>query len=152
MRQAPPGTRPTAMRAAASAVVLDPARARVLLQRRSDNGRWGLPGGGVEPGETLAAACLREVREETGYEVEIVRLVGVYSDPAFQVICYPDGNVVHYVSACFECRIIAGAPALCDETLALDWFDPRALPADLLPLHRLRIEDALAGRAEAFIR
>jgi ADP-ribose pyrophosphatase YjhB (NUDIX family) len=148
---APPGAAPKVMRAAASAVVFDGAR-RILLQRRSDNGRWGLPGGGVDLGETLVAACLREVHEETGLDVEIVRLVGIYSDPAFQVVRYPDGNVVHYVSACFECRVIGGALALCDETLALDWFDSQALPPDLLPVHRIRIEDALAGRPEAFVR
>ncbi len=152
MELAPPGVRPTVMRAAASAVVFDDARRRVLLQRRSDNGRWGLPGGGVELGETLAAACIREVREETGFDVAIVRLIGVYSDPAFQVVRYPDGHVVHYVSACFECRVVGGAAALCDETLALEWFDTRDLPPDLLPMHRLRIDDALAGRAEAFVR
>jgi ADP-ribose pyrophosphatase YjhB (NUDIX family) len=152
MHPPPPGARPTMMRAAASAVVLDAGRRLVLLQRRSDNGRWGLPGGGVEVGESLAAACRREVREETGLEVEIVRLIGVYSDPAFQIVRYPDGNVVHYVSACFECRVVGGAFALCEETLALEWFDRDGLPPDLLPLHRLRIEDALAGRAQAFVR
>ena len=152
MEPVPPGVRPRSLRVAASAVVFDDARARVLLQRRSDNGRWGLPGGGVEPGESVTAAALREVREETGLEVEVVRLVGLYSDPAFQILRYADGNVVHYVSACFECRVVGGSLALCEETLDLAWFDPGALPADLLTLHRLRIEDALAGRPEAFVR
>ncbi len=151
MEIAPPGVPPTMLRAAASAVIFD-ERGRILLQQRSDNGRWGLPGGGLEIGETVAAAAVREVREETGLEVEVIRLIGLYSDPAFQVVRYPDGNVVHYVSACFECRVVAGALALCDETLALAWFDPRALPADLLSIHRLRIEDALVGRPEAFVR
>ncbi|HEX7127908.1 MAG TPA: NUDIX domain-containing protein [Thermodesulfobacteriota bacterium] len=151
MEPVPPGTRAQTLRAAASAVIFD-ARGRILLQRRSDNGRWGLPGGGVEVGESVSAAAVREVREETGLDVEVIRLIGLYSDPAFQVVRYPDGNVVHYVSACFECRVVAGALALCDETLALDWFDPRALPADVLPIHRRRIEDALARRPEAFVR
>lgn len=146
-----PGERPTRLRAAASAVIVD-ERGRILLQRRSDNGRWGLPGGGVEIGESLASAAVREVREETGLDVEVTRLIGVYSDPAFQVVRYPDGHVVHYISACFECRVVGGRLALCEETLALDWFDPASLPGELLPIHRLRIDDALIARPEAFIR
>ncbi|HEY8369513.1 MAG TPA: NUDIX domain-containing protein [Thermodesulfobacteriota bacterium] len=151
MEPVPPGTRAQTLRAAASAVIFD-ERGRILLQRRADNGRWGLPGGGVEVGESVAAAAVREVREETGLDVEVVRLIGLYSDPAFQVVRYPDGSVVHYVSACFECRVVAGSLALCDETLALDWFDPTALPPDVLPIHRRRIEDALARRPDAFVR
>ena len=53
---------------------------RVLLQRRDDTGHWGLPGGAVEPGESVRQALIREVREETGLEVEPLRLIGVYSD------------------------------------------------------------------------
>ncbi len=151
MEPVPPGTRAQMLRTAASAVIFDTG-GRILLQRRSDNGRWGLPGGGVEIGESVVAAAVREVREETGLDVEVVRLIGLYSDPAFQVVRYPDGNVVHYVSACFECRVAAGTLTVCDETLALDWFDPSALPPDLLAMHRRRIEDALARRPEAFVR
>src|ERR1051325_4042675 len=67
------------IRPGVSAVVLTPEG--LLLQRRSDNGLWGLPGGGVEPGESVSAAIVREVREETGLDVTPVRLVGVYSAP-----------------------------------------------------------------------
>ena len=59
---------------------------RVLLQRRDDNGRWGLPGGSVEPGESVRTAVIREVHEETGLDVEPLRLIGVYSDPANEAI------------------------------------------------------------------
>jgi ADP-ribose pyrophosphatase YjhB (NUDIX family) len=125
----------------------------VLLQRRDDNGRWGLPGGGVEPGESVRAAIAREVREETGLEVEPVRLIGVYSDPAnHQVITYPDGNVIHYVSSVFECVIRSGDLTCGAESLELGFFDPRALPDDTLPISRIRIEDALTNHVGAFIR
>jgi ADP-ribose pyrophosphatase YjhB (NUDIX family) len=63
-----------------AAVVLD-GEGRILLQRRSDNGLWGLPGGSVEIGEAVRDAIKREVREETGLTVEVVRLIGVYSNP-----------------------------------------------------------------------
>jgi ADP-ribose pyrophosphatase YjhB (NUDIX family) len=125
---------------------------QILLQRRSDNGLWGLPGGSVEIGESVRQAIVREVEEETGLGVEVERLIGVYSDPAVQVVRYPDGNVVHYVSTLFACRILEGSLRTCEETLELDYFDPGALPADLVPMHRVRIADALANRADAFIR
>jgi ADP-ribose pyrophosphatase YjhB (NUDIX family) len=147
----PDATKATRLRTAVSAMLLD-GGGRILLQRRSDNGRWGLPGGGVEVGEDVRAAIVREVWEETGLRVEVVRLIGVYSDPTFQVVRYPDGNVVHYVSLFFLCRILGGDLATCAETLELGFFDPAALPDSVLPLHRIRIQDALADVPAAFIR
>jgi 8-oxo-dGTP pyrophosphatase MutT (NUDIX family) len=125
----------------------------LLLQRRSDNGLWGLPGGSVEPGESVTQAVVREVREETGLEVVPLRLIGVYSAPEHgQIVTYPDGNVIHYISSSFECRVVAGALALNHESLELGWFDPERLPAEMVPMHRVRIVDALARREEAFVR
>jgi ADP-ribose pyrophosphatase YjhB (NUDIX family) len=127
--------------------------ARVLLQRRDDNGRWGLPGGSVEPGESVRTAVIREVREETGLDVEPLRLIGVYSDPAnHQIVTYPDGNVIHYVSSVFECAVRGGTLTCCEESLELAYFAPDALPADTLPISRIRIVDALTRRVEAFVR
>jgi ADP-ribose pyrophosphatase YjhB (NUDIX family) len=68
------------------AAVIPNGEGRILLQRRSDNGLWGLPGGSVEIGESVRDAILREVREETGLSVEVVRLIGVYSDPRVQIV------------------------------------------------------------------
>src|SRR5229473_2541660 len=125
----------------------------LLLQRRSDNRLWGLPGGGVEPGESVTEAVVREVREETGLEVVPLRLIGVYSAPEHgQIVTYPDGNVTHYISSSFECRVVSGALACSHESLELGWFDPERLPADMVPMHRVRIADALARRREAFVR
>ncbi len=123
------------------------------MQRRTDNDLWGLPGGAVEYGESVQTALAREVHEETGLEVVIGRLVGVYSDPVHhQIVSYPDGNVIHFVSVCFECRPAAGTLALGDETSALAWFDPGTLPADLMPMHRLRIDDAMTDATAPYIR
>jgi ADP-ribose pyrophosphatase YjhB (NUDIX family) len=140
-----------AIRPSVSAVVVRDGC--ILLQQRADGGQWGLPGGSVEIGETVTAAIVREVREETGYEVAVRRLVGVYSDPRLQVVRYPDGSVWHYVNLCFECELVGGAPRpQPEETLALAWVAPDTLPADFVPLHRPRIADALAGQAAAVIR
>ena len=144
-------------RASADAVIFDDA-GRVLLQRRADFNLWGLPGGSVETGETLEQAVRREAKEETGYDVRVVRLVGAYSDPAQTTARYPGGDVVHYVSLVFECRVaggrmrVGGADDDDDESTALGWFSPDALPPDLMGDHAPRIADALARREAAFVR
>ena len=62
----------------------------------------------MEPGELLADCLVREVQEETGLDVEPVRLVGVYSDPEVNHIILPNGDQIHVVSATFDCRVIGG--------------------------------------------
>ncbi len=151
MRPETDATRANQIRPGVAAVISNGA-GKILLQQRSDNGLWGLPGGSVEIGESVRDAIVREVREETGLTVEVLRLIGVYSDPRFQIVRYPDGNVVHYISTLFACRILAGTLQTCDETLDLRFFDPDHLPENLLPMHRIRIQDALANRPTAFIR
>jgi ADP-ribose pyrophosphatase YjhB (NUDIX family) len=147
-------TDPTAIRLSVSAVVWSegPGSALLLMQR-SDNGAGGLPGGYVEIGESVLQAAAREVLEETGVRVELGRLVGVYSDPAVQVIAYPDGRRVQAVNLCFEARPLAvetpGTPA---ETLATGYFPPSQLPAPFVPIHEIRIRDALDGDRAARIR
>jgi ADP-ribose pyrophosphatase YjhB (NUDIX family) len=108
--------------------------------KRSDNAHWGLPGGYVEVGESVVEATKREVREETGYEIEVGRLVGVYSDPSVQVIRYADDPGA------------PGAPSTPEETLEVGFFDEGALPGPFVPIHEIRVADALAGAAQASIR
>jgi ADP-ribose pyrophosphatase YjhB (NUDIX family) len=88
------------IRLGCSAVILDENRQKVLLTRRSDNGQWCLPSGGVEAGESVAEACEREVWEETRLRVRADRLVGVYSDPNY-LIEYDDGNRFQVVALNF---------------------------------------------------
>ena len=140
------------IRPGVAAVIFD-RTGRVLLQRRDDTGRWGLPGGSMDPGETVHAALVREVREETGLDVEPLRLVGVYSDPAnHQVVHYPDGNVIHFVSTVLECAVRGGTLTTCAESLELAWHAPEALPADVMPIARIRIRDAVARQPGAVVR
>jgi 8-oxo-dGTP pyrophosphatase MutT (NUDIX family) len=152
MKLKPPyGGVATSLRVSATAFIRD-AAGRVLLQQRSDNGFWNLPGGGLELGESVAQACVREVREETGLIVEIVRLIGVYSAPEITTMSYPDGRVIQYVTNLFECRVVGGKLEVDAESLALDWFDPLKLPEPFSPNHVPRLQDALAGQLEAFWR
>lgn len=138
-------------RTGAAAVVFD-TEGRILLHRRTDNNHWSLPGGSIEVGETAAQAIVREVCEETGYKVDVVRLIGIYSDPSHTTVRYPDGNVVSYVSLAFECRVVGGSPQLSDESSAVDWFDPKNLPQPFLPNHVLRVQDAINRQVAAYFR
>ncbi len=90
-----------------SAIVTDD-RHRILLQRRTDSGNWALPGGAMDIGETFAESAIREVKEETGFDVRIDRIAGIYSDPG-HVFAYDDGEVRQEFSICLACSI-TGAP------------------------------------------
>jgi ADP-ribose pyrophosphatase YjhB (NUDIX family) len=121
--------------------------------RRSDNGLWGLPGGYVEIGETVAQAALREVEEETGFAIELGRLIGVYSDPARQVIAYSESDRIQAVNLCFEARALSeGVSTTPEETLESGFFSHDALPEPFVPIHDIRIADAIAGGREAWVR
>ena len=137
---------------ACAAVIFDQTRQAVLLTRREDNGRWCLPGGHMEAGESAEEACAREVWEETGLQVEIVRLIGIYSTP-HRILQYADGNQYQLVALCFEARSVGGELGLSDETTEVDYFTrERIQELDIMEHHIERIEDAFAEEAAAYIR
>ncbi len=103
-----------------SAVVVDD-RNRVLLQRRTDSGNWALPGGAMDIGETFAESAVREVKEETGFDVRIERIVGIYSDPG-HVFAYDDGEVRQEFSICLACAITGGSLQVSSESTAVEFF------------------------------
>ena len=128
---------------AASAFVQD-ATDRVLLIQRSDNALWAIPGGAQDVGESIVDTAAREVREETGILIEVVGLVGIYSDPA-HVIAYDDGEVRQEFSVCFRGRPIGGAPETSDESKRVEWVEPARLrDLEIHPSVRLRIEHGLS--------
>jgi ADP-ribose pyrophosphatase YjhB (NUDIX family) len=94
-------TRAVEVRPGVAAVVRD-AAGRVLLHRRRVGGGWAPPSGAVEAGEGVLEALRRELEEETGLSVVVERLVGVYSDPGYQLVTYPDGRTVHFVTCLFS--------------------------------------------------
>ena len=140
------------LRPGASAIIFDSARQMVLLTRRSDNGRWCLPGGGMDPGESAAETCVREVLEETGLDVRVTKLVGVYTSPDIMVE-YADGNRIQPVAFSFEAEVVGGELCLSDETTEYGYFAAQKLDAiDLMEHHKQRIEDALQNQKAAFFQ
>ncbi|RJL32193.1 NUDIX domain-containing protein [Bailinhaonella thermotolerans] len=133
-----------------SAVVVD-GQGRVLLHRRRDSGLWALPGGVMDVGETIAEAVAREVAEETGISVEIVRLIGIYSDPR-HVIAYDDGEVRQQFNICFLARPVGGTLRPGDEASEVRWLRPEETAAlDMHPTQRLRLRHFVEGRTDPYI-
>jgi len=125
---------------------------RILLTKRTDNGQWCLPGGGMDSGESAAEACEREVWEETGLSVRVKRLVGVYSH-SDQLTVYADGNKAHIVALHFEVEIISGELGLSNETTDLGYFTMEEMEKlEMFGRHKERIIDTLASQSEAFIK
>lgn len=139
------------IRLGCSAAIFD-EQGRVLLTKRQDNGQWCLPGGGVEPSESVAEGCIREVFEETGLSVRVRRFVGVYSHPD-QLTVYSETDKFQIVALHFEAEIIGGKLGLSDETSDFGYFTMKEVESlEMLGRHKERILDTLAKQKEAFIR
>lgn len=119
------------------------AEDRILLAHRRDIDWWSLPGGAVDPGETIAEALHREIREETGLDVETGQVVGIYSKPQKQ----------EFVLA-LHCHVLGGRLNDCadDDIDECRYFTITNLPARTLPKHRERIEDAMLQQKQALLR
>ncbi len=140
------------LRPGCSAIIYGETREQVLLTRRSDNGRWCLPGGGMDPGESAAEACAREVLEETGLIVRVGRLVGVYTTPNI-LVEYADGNRIQPVAFSFEAEATGGELTLSDETTEYGYYSIGELKKmDLMEHHLERIIDAQAGQVAAIVK
>jgi len=133
-----------------SAVVVD-GQGRVLLQRRADSGNWALPGGTMDIGETLGQCVIREVKEETGLDIAITGLVGIYTDPQ-HVISYADGEVRQEFNVTYLGRVVGGTITVSDESTDVRFIDP----ADFghIPIHdtvRLRLRHYAEHRSHPYL-
>jgi 8-oxo-dGTP pyrophosphatase MutT (NUDIX family) len=126
-----------------SSVVVVDEQGRVLLVLREDARIWALPAGICEPDESYERAAVREVREETGYEVELDRIVGEYWRPQMPL----GGDQMRvYVG-----HVTGGDPSTHDwESLDVRWFALDALPSSLFGFSREHIQDALANATAPF--
>ncbi|MBP2402658.1 ADP-ribose pyrophosphatase YjhB (NUDIX family) [Streptomyces syringium] len=114
---------------------------RVLAIRRSDNGRWELPGGVLEIDEAPEEGACREVLEETGIEVEVERLTGVYKNMTRGI-----------VALVFRCKPVGGAERTSDESVAVSWLTAEEVRAAMTEAYAVRILDALVDGGTPHVR
>ncbi len=98
---------------------------RILFQRRTDNGRWGLIGGLLEMNETYEQAALREIREETGLEVKLESFLGIFHN---HDMVWSNGDAAHVISAMYTASIVRGEPRVDEESYELRFFGKDELP------------------------
>ena len=115
---------------------------KILLQRRSDNGGWGLPGGLLELEETYAQAALREVREETGLICRLTGFLGLYHN---YDMMWPNGDRAHTLGAIYTAEIEGGELRTDEESLELRFFSREELPALCFEDHRAAVADYYRG-------
>lgn len=107
---------------------------RLLAIRRADNGAWELPGGVLELEETPEEGVRREIREESGIEVEVAELTGVYKNVTVGV-----------VALVFRCKPSGGAERTSDESTAVQWLTPEEVSERMSGVYAIRLLDALDG-------
>jgi 8-oxo-dGTP pyrophosphatase MutT (NUDIX family) len=146
----PNAPRPNSVVPSASAIVTD-EHGRILLIKRRDNTLWALPGGGHEIGETIEQTAVREVKEETGLDVEVTGLSGIYTNP-HHVVAFTDGEVRQQFSLCFTTAVRGGALAIDHESTDIAWTDPdKIVDLDMHPSMRLRIDHYLENRDSPYL-
>jgi ADP-ribose pyrophosphatase YjhB (NUDIX family) len=133
-----------------TAIVIN-GRGELLLVHKTDNDLWALPGGAMDVGESMADTVVREVKEETGIDVEVTGVVGIYTNPN-HVMAYDDGEVRQQCSICFTTRMLGGQLATSGETSEVAWVAPDRLDSlNMHPSMRLRIDHYLEQRSAPYI-
>lgn len=137
--------------AVAAAIFND--KGEILLQKRKDVNQWCIISGHVEFGESIEAAIVREIEEETSVKANITRFIGVYSSPVSQTYHYPDREV-QYVTSYFEAKLNGTiAPGFTNnETQELKFFAVNNIPSEMATISPYWLTDALNNSREVFIR
>ena len=132
-------------------VLVENEKGQVLLQKRSDNGQWCVPGGALELGETYKEAAARELREEVGIEVKELQLFGLYSGDD-RMITYPNQDVVYSLAVIFKTNKYTGIISDEDsEVLEHRFFDPQDIPTDLFVPDARPITDWAKGKTQVVV-
>jgi len=121
--------------------IISDAQQRVLLCHRRDHDLWNLPGGRLEAGEAPWEGVIREVKEETGLEVQVDRLAGVYSKPEVDEVVFS-----------FVCTVIGGSPTVSEEADRVAFLAAESLPPNTVPKQVERIQDALESPNELVMK
>src|SRR5215472_8757608 len=100
----------------------------VLMIRRTDNGNWAVPGGGMDLGESITDAAIRETQEETGITCKITGLVGIYTNPRHVILYTSNGEVRQEFSIVFTARPVSGALRPSSESAEPQWVTRDAIP------------------------
>jgi len=129
-------------RQSVAGIIFTQDSSKVLLIKRMDVPVWVLPGGGVEPGESLSQAVIRELLEETGFHVEIKRKVGEF---------HPK-NKLTQLTHLYECTIIGGSAMTGDETADIQYFPVSNLPRLMPPPYQEWIADSLLHADKPLIK
>jgi ADP-ribose pyrophosphatase YjhB (NUDIX family) len=146
----PHAPKPNSLVPSVTAIVTD-ASGAILMVHKTDNDLWALPGGGMDLGESIAQTVTREVKEETGLDVKVTGIVGIYTDPG-HVMAYDDGEVRQQCSVCFTTRLLGGTLTTSDETSEVRFVTPASLEAlRIHPSMRLRISHYLEDKPKPYI-
>jgi ADP-ribose pyrophosphatase YjhB (NUDIX family) len=124
----------------------------ILMIRRSDNGNWAVPGGAIDLGESLSQAAVRETREESGLDCEVIDVVGIYTDPKHIIFYTSNGEARQEFSIVLRARATGGQPTPSSESTEVRWI-PRSELANLQMDRsmRHRINHYLEGAATPHI-
>lgn len=133
-------------------VVVVNDRGELLMIRRSDNNNWAVPGGAIDLGESVSQAAIRETKEESGIDVEITGIVGIYSDPKHVILYTSNGETRQEFSIVLTARPFGGEPTPSDETTEVRWVPVAEVGALAMDRSmRIRINDYLDGKESPII-
>lgn len=134
----------------AGAFVFDKVN-RVLMQKRSDNGQWGFPGGFMDLGESILDTARREVYEEMGLSIEESQLFGIYSGPHYDKT-FSNGDQVSLVQVLFICNRYSGnLVERNEESIQNKFFPLEELPENIFNEHKIFIADLLSRKPQPII-
>ncbi len=136
----------------AASVVVENDEGKLLLIERADNGNWTIPGGAMEFGESLSDTAVREAKEETGFDIEIVGLVGIFTNPNRRIEYTSNGEVRQEFSVVYRGRPTGGEATLNEEATAVEWVAPGDLDDLTISAEvRKRIARHLSGEEAPYL-